>query len=193
MRWRQSARRSRHRSRRCAVLLPWVSLVVAWTKVQGRRPYKDDASIFPLPRSYLRKVGEQLFVRVNSLWRALSGAQHFGQAFRQSTRLDFYGGAGNVHARGYGFAPQVDVRMAICLDDQNRHPLAGPHRCGIEQKLLIERELIDGGGEPSTQNDGERSTGNDLSLCVQLNDRHRCYSGTANSVSRRCRDIFNAG
>src|SRR5262249_58182515 len=51
---------------------------------------------------------------------------------------------------------EMDVGMAIGLNYQNRHALAGPHRCCVEQELLIEWELIGRRGGAGKQKCQER-------------------------------------
>ena len=50
----------------------------------------------------------------------------------------FIASIGNFHAGRNRPAPQIDPRVAVRLDGQNRHALARPHRRRIEQELLAE-------------------------------------------------------
>ena len=60
-------------------------------------------------------------------------------------------GVGQFHARGHGFAPQVDGGIAVRRHGQDRHALGRPHGRGLEQKLLVERELVGRHADPGRQ------------------------------------------
>ncbi len=41
---------------------------------------------------------------------------------------------------GTDFAPEVDLGIAVRLNEQDRHALSRPHGCRVEEKFLVERK-----------------------------------------------------
>jgi hypothetical protein len=55
------------------------------------------------------------------------------------------------YARGHGLAPEVDLGIAVWLNQQNRHAFSRPHRSRVEQELLVEWKLVGRRGRAARQ------------------------------------------